>query len=112
MTKKSKKEAPDPDFEDLLAEAEALAGKMEEGGLTLDESIRAYEKGVDNLRRCAGLLRAAEEKVQVLLEKNGAFRLEDFESDGDEDDSLQNRRNRRTSGTDDDDTEDSDDGEW
>lgn len=73
-------------FEELLAEAEGLAEKMEEGGLTLDESIRSYEKGVENLRRCADLLRAAEEKVQVLLEKNGAFRLEDLDADEDGDD--------------------------
>lgn len=79
-------------FEELLAEAEALAGRMEEGGLTLDESIRAYEKGVANLRRCAEQLRGAEEKVKVLLEKNGAFRLEELDAavddgdDGDEDD--------------------------
>lgn len=76
-------EAPagdEPGFEELLAEAEGLAEKMEEGGLSLDESIRAYEKGVENLRRCAGLLRSAEEKVQVLLERNGAFSLEEFET--------------------------------
>lgn len=82
MAKKSKNDTDeDPGFEDLLAEAETLAGKMEEGGLTLDESIRAYEKGVGNLRRCADLLRAAEDKVQVLLEKNGAFRLEELDRD-------------------------------
>ena len=74
-------------FEELLAEAEGLAEKMEEGGLTLDESIRAYEKGVGNLRRCAGLLREAEEKVKVLLEKDGAFSLRDLDGgdDGDGD---------------------------
>lgn len=73
-----------PGFEELLAEAESLAGKMEEGGLTLDESIAAYEKGVENLRRCAELLRSAEEKVKVLLEKDGAFRLTDLDADADE----------------------------
>lgn len=76
MAKKSKNEPETPGFEELLEEAETLAGKIEEGGLSLDESIGAYEKGVENLRRCADLLKAAEEKVQVLLEKNGSFRLE------------------------------------
>jgi exodeoxyribonuclease VII small subunit len=95
MAKKTASDAGDataPGFEELLAEAERLAETMEEGGLGLDESIRSYEKGVENLRRCADLLRAAEEKVQVLLEKNGAFRLEDLDApetdaddDGDED---------------------------
>lgn len=86
MAKKTSDEKPEPAFEELLAEAEALAEKMEEGGISLDESIRAYEKGVANLRRCADLLRAAEEKVQVLLEKNGAFRLEELDAGRDDDD--------------------------
>lgn len=81
-----------PAFEELLAEAEGFAEKMEEGGLTLDESIRAYEQGVENLRRCSELLREAEDKVKVLLEKNGGFRLEELDApdeasdDEDEDD--------------------------
>ncbi len=67
MAKKTPDAAPAPEatFEELLAEAEALAERMEEGGLTLDQSIAAYEKGADNLRRCAGMLRSAEEKVQL-----------------------------------------------
>lgn len=77
-------ETPVPVFEELLAEAEMLAEKMEEGGLSLDESLRSYEKGVENLRRCAELLRAAEEKVKVLVEKNGAFRLEELDAGDDE----------------------------
>lgn len=82
MAKKSQTDAGqrEPGFEELLAEAEELAEKMEDGGLTLDESIRAYEKGVGNLRRCAGLLRDAEEKVKVLLEKDGGFSLRDLDS--------------------------------
>lgn len=90
MAKKNAADAPagndrEPAFEELLAEAESLAEKMEEGGLSLDESIRAYEKGVANLRRCADLLRAAEEKVQTLLEKDGSFSLEELDAPGDGD---------------------------
>ncbi len=84
MSKKSDGRKDSPGFEDLLAEAEALAGRMEEGGMSLDESLAAYEKGVANLRLCAGLLREAEEKVKVLIEKNGAFRLEDLDADADD----------------------------
>jgi exodeoxyribonuclease VII small subunit len=88
MAKKTANEndAAEPGFEELLAEAERLAEGMEDGGLGLDESIRSYEKGVENLRRCADLLRVAEEKVQVLLEKNGAFRLEELDAPGAGDD--------------------------
>lgn len=83
MAKKST--ADEQSFEDLITEAEELAEKMEEGGLSLDDSIRAYEKGVENLRKCAELLKVAEEKVKTLLEKNGAFQLDDLDG-GDLDD--------------------------
>lgn len=85
MGKKNKNENDEnePGFEELLAEAEGLAAKIEDGGLSLDESIRAYEKGALNLRRCADLLRAAEEKVQVLVERNGAFRLGELDAPAD-----------------------------
>ncbi|MDR1611176.1 MAG: exodeoxyribonuclease VII small subunit [Planctomycetota bacterium] len=85
MAKESESEEQ-PGFEALLAEAEALADKMEEGGLTLEESMKAYEKGVGNLRRCAFLLREAEDKVKLLVEKNGVFRLEDIDEPADGED--------------------------
>lgn len=89
MAKKSAGEAPEAGFEDLLAEAEVLAEKMEDGGLTLDESIRAYEKGVGNLKKCAELLRGAEEKVKLLLEKEDGFVLRDLDAPGDEEDEAE-----------------------
>lgn len=80
MARKNTEDKIKAGFEELLAEAEALAGRMEEGGLTLDESLAAYEKGTANLRRCAALLREAEEKVKVLLEEDGVFRLTDLDA--------------------------------
>jgi exodeoxyribonuclease VII small subunit len=84
MAKKTT-EQPEPAFEELLAEAESLAERIEEGGLSLDQSIAAYEKGVANLRRCSAMLRGAEEKVKVLLEEDGAFRLEELDAENGED---------------------------
>ncbi len=72
-------------FEQLLAEAEGLAERMEEGGLSLDESLQAYAKGVENLRQCADLLKQAEEKVKLLVEQDGGFRLDDLDPDEERD---------------------------
>ena len=66
-----------PGFENLMVEAEELAARMEDGGLTLEQALAAYEKGVENLSRAAGLLRTAEARVKILTEKNGALRLDD-----------------------------------
>ncbi|HLU79713.1 MAG TPA: exodeoxyribonuclease VII small subunit [Burkholderiaceae bacterium] len=54
------------DFESALAELEALVVKMEGGALSLDDSLQAYERGVELARICQQRLDAAEEQVRVL----------------------------------------------
>ena len=54
------------DFESALAELEALVVKMEEGELALDDSLLAYQRGVELARICQQRLDVAEEQVKVL----------------------------------------------
>jgi len=54
------------DFETALAQLEALVGQMENGALPLDQSIAAYEKGVELARICQRRLDQAEQQVKVL----------------------------------------------
>lgn len=58
-------------FEKALAELNQLVEKMEQGGLSLEASLQYFEKGIGLTRRCQEALKAAEQKVQILLEKNG-----------------------------------------
>ena len=78
MAKRSNKT---PDFETALAELEALVERMEQGDLSLDESLKQFERGVQLTRSCQKALKDAEQKVQVLLEKGGKESLEPFDSD-------------------------------
>lgn len=78
MAKRSQKT---PDFETALAELEALVEKMEQGDLSLDESLQQFERGVQLTRSCQQALKEAEQKVQLLLEKDGQSSLEPFDSD-------------------------------
>ena len=78
MAKRSQKT---PDFETALAELEALVEKMEQGDLSLDESLQQFERGVQLTRSCQQALKDAEQKVQVLLEKDGQASLEPFADD-------------------------------
>lgn len=78
MAKRSQKI---PDFETALAELEALVEKMEQGEFSLDESLKQFERGVQLTRSCQQSLKEAEQKVQVLLEKDGQASLEPFDSD-------------------------------
>lgn len=57
------------DFEKSLAELEALVGKMEEGSLTLEESLAAFERGVRLSRACQSALRNAELRVKALTQE-------------------------------------------
>lgn len=69
------------DFEQSLSALEALVNQMEKGDLTLEESLQAFETGIQLTRDCQTRLAAAEQQVQKLVEQQGELRLEAFESD-------------------------------
>ena len=55
------------DFEKALGELESLVEAMEQGELSLEESLKAFEKGIKLTRECQDALASAEQKVQMLL---------------------------------------------
>ena len=61
----SKTELPQ-DFETALAQLEALVAQMETGTLALDQSLAAYEQGVELAKICQRRLDQAEQQVKVL----------------------------------------------
>lgn len=72
------KKKPAPAFEDALTELEQLVNRLERGDISLEESLQAFERGVNLTRTCQKALQDAEQKVQILLEKNGTQVLENF----------------------------------
>lgn len=69
------------DFERALEELEALVASMESGELSLEESLTRFERGVQLTRACQKALAEAEQKVKILLEKEGGDELAPFEPD-------------------------------
>jgi len=67
-------------FETALAELEALVTRMESGDLTLEDSLEAFEKGIGLTRQCQEALSAAEQRVQLLMERNGQSEAQPFQS--------------------------------
>jgi len=65
-------------FEDSLTELEQLVNQLEQGDVSLEESLKSFERGVTLTRVCQKALQEAEQKVQILLEKNGNHSLEPF----------------------------------
>lgn len=59
------------DFEQSLADLQALVERLENGELSLEDSLTAFEQGVRLTRDCQSALTQAEQKVQVLLERDG-----------------------------------------
>jgi exodeoxyribonuclease VII small subunit len=72
VTKKAKDPAAVPDLEKSLAELEKIVEHLEGGELTLDESLKQFERGVALTRQCQTALRTAEQKVEMLMKKSGA----------------------------------------
>jgi exodeoxyribonuclease VII small subunit len=70
------------DFEKSMEELERIVSDLESGTLTLDQSIGAFERGIELSKLCQKRLEAAEERVKKLLEKtNGEIGLELFEEE-------------------------------
>lgn len=65
-----------PSFEDNLSALEGVVEQLESGELSLDDAMKAFEKGIKLTRQCQESLATAEQKVRVLMEKNGQETLE------------------------------------
>lgn len=54
-------------FEQALEKLQALVGKLEDGELSLDDSLKVFEEGIDLAKLCEKKLEEAEGKVEMLL---------------------------------------------
>jgi exodeoxyribonuclease VII small subunit len=77
----AKKTPPEPDFEAALQELETLVEKMEQGELSLEDSLSHFERGVKLSRTCQQALKAAEQKVEILMQKNAREEIVPFDSE-------------------------------
>jgi exodeoxyribonuclease VII small subunit len=69
------------DFENALAELEQLVAVMEEGDLSLEDSLKHFERGIALTRACQKALAEAEQKVQILMTSQGTDELVPFITD-------------------------------
>lgn len=71
------------DFERSLAELEALVERLEHGDLPLDDALKSFERGVALTRQCQGALKAAQQKVEILLKSSANADPEPFTESSD-----------------------------
>jgi exodeoxyribonuclease VII small subunit len=59
------------DFEAAIAELESVVKKLEEGDMSLEQSLALYERGVQLSRFCHARLEEAERRIEILNDRGG-----------------------------------------
>jgi exodeoxyribonuclease VII small subunit len=59
-------------FDEALGELEKLVETLEQGDLSLEDSLSHFERGIGLARECRESLHGAEQQVRMLLERDGA----------------------------------------
>ena len=65
-------------FEAGIKELEEIVAKLEKNEISLDESLKLFERGVALSAQCNKQLDDAEQKVNVLLKKDGEVTEQNF----------------------------------
>ena len=61
-------------FEKAIIDLEKIVEDLESGELSLEQSLKTFEKGIKLTRQCQGELEKAELKVKKLVEENGELK--------------------------------------
>ena len=68
-------------FEKSLDELEQLVSRMEQGELSLDDSLKSFERGIALYRSCQNALEQAELRVKQLLDPSAPESAVPFDPD-------------------------------
>ena len=66
MVKTVKTNTSEPSFEQSLTELEAIVATMEDGKMTLEQSLASYNRGAELLKICQSQLQDAQAQVKIL----------------------------------------------
>ena len=70
-----------PFARNCVSASRPLVERMESGELSLEDSLTAFEQGIGLTRECQAALAQAEQKVQILLERDGELQPAPFDTD-------------------------------
>jgi len=69
-------------FEDMMKDLEQIAKDLESGELSLDESVKKFEEGMEISKSCSKILEDAEKKITILIkDSNGEVTEENFSAE-------------------------------
>lgn len=68
-----------PDFESTLKELEEIVGRLESGELPLEEALGEFETAIKLVQQGRERLQKAEQRIQILLQKDETATLADYQ---------------------------------
>ena len=86
-----------PRFEARLERIEQIVDRLDQGELSLEESLSVFEEGVALSKQCWSELEAAEQRVEILVREGGAWSARPFDAADDADDRRAGRPGGRLS---------------
>lgn len=57
-------------FEEMIKDLEEIAKELESGNLSLDQSVKKFEEGMELSKECSKILESAEKKISILVKDN------------------------------------------
>lgn len=74
MAKKSEEKT----FEELMETLEEITNKLEKEQISLDDSVKLFEEGMNISKECNKKLEEAEKRITMLVETKDGFEETDF----------------------------------
>ena len=68
-------------FEELMVKLEDITNKLENEKLSLDESVKIFEEGMQISKECNTKLEDAEKKITILINQNNEIKEENFNTE-------------------------------
>lgn len=65
-------------FESNMEKLEKVVAELENDELTLDESVKKFEEGIELSKKCNDILQNAEKRITILLENADKYEEEEF----------------------------------
>jgi exodeoxyribonuclease VII small subunit len=70
--KKKKNDIENMSFEEAIKELTNIVGKIEQGQISLQDSLEQYEKGMALIKQCRTILQKAEERIEKITKDDEA----------------------------------------
>ena len=78
MKEKENENDKEINFEEAMGKLEEIASELENGKLSLDESLNKFEEGMKLSKKCNEIIENAEKKITILLQNGEKIKEENF----------------------------------